>query len=155
MPEQILARSRLRFGPKNYVCLAAAIVSLVVGYWLLAKGSTTLAPVLPDYPSPYRGLEAFSCTTAKFDETPINSSSRLNRYTAIDQVRYVGSTAASAGSLLVLLASLTLLSIIKFFFGNCSGCIWRHSLHIETMIGEYNPKINSAGGSRKRAALLH
>jgi hypothetical protein len=46
MPEQILARSRLRFGPKNYFCLAAAIVSLTVGYWLLAKGSTTLAPVL-------------------------------------------------------------------------------------------------------------
>ncbi len=46
MPEQIFARSRLRFGPKNYFCLAAAIVSLVVGYWLLAKGSTTLAPIL-------------------------------------------------------------------------------------------------------------
>jgi hypothetical protein len=46
MPEQILARSRLRFGPKNYFFLAAAIVSLTVGYWLLSKGSTTLAPVL-------------------------------------------------------------------------------------------------------------
>ena len=46
MPAQILARSRLRFGPKNYLFLAAAIVSLVVGYWLLSKGSTTLAPIL-------------------------------------------------------------------------------------------------------------
>jgi len=46
MPEQTLARSRLRFGPKNYLFLAAAIVSLVVGYWLLSKGSTTLAPIL-------------------------------------------------------------------------------------------------------------
>jgi hypothetical protein len=46
MPEQILASSRLRFGPKNYLFLAAAIVSLVVGYWLLSKGSTTLAPIL-------------------------------------------------------------------------------------------------------------
>jgi hypothetical protein len=46
MPEQILARSRLHFGPKNYFFLAAAIVSLVVGYWLLSKGSTSLAPVL-------------------------------------------------------------------------------------------------------------
>ena len=46
MPEQILARSRLRFGPKNYVLLSAAVVSLVVGYWLLSKGSTTVAPIL-------------------------------------------------------------------------------------------------------------
>jgi len=46
MPEQTLARSRLRFGPKNYFCLAAAVVSLVVGYWLLSRGSTTLAPIL-------------------------------------------------------------------------------------------------------------
>ncbi|HEV8265665.1 MAG TPA: hypothetical protein VGQ06_12015 [Gemmatimonadales bacterium] len=46
MPEQTLARSRLRFGPKNYLCLAAAVVSLVVGYWLLSRGSTTLAPIL-------------------------------------------------------------------------------------------------------------
>jgi hypothetical protein len=46
MPEQTLARSRLRFGPKNYFCLGAAVVSLAVGYWLLSKGSTTLAPIL-------------------------------------------------------------------------------------------------------------
>jgi hypothetical protein len=46
MPEQIVARSRLRFGPRNYAFLGAAIVSLVVGYWLLSKGSTTLAPIL-------------------------------------------------------------------------------------------------------------
>jgi hypothetical protein len=46
MPEQTLARSRLRFGPKNYLFLAAAILSLTVGYVLLSKGSTTLAPIL-------------------------------------------------------------------------------------------------------------
>lgn len=46
MPEQTLTRSRLRFGPKNYLCLAAAVVSLAVGYWLLSRGSTTLAPIL-------------------------------------------------------------------------------------------------------------
>jgi hypothetical protein len=48
MPEQTLApsRSRLRFGPKNYIILGAAVISLALGYWLLSKGSTTLAPVL-------------------------------------------------------------------------------------------------------------
>ncbi len=46
MPDQTLARSRLRFGPKNYIVLGGAAVSLVLGYWLLSKGSTTLAPVL-------------------------------------------------------------------------------------------------------------
>jgi hypothetical protein len=46
MPEQTLPRSRLRFGPKNYICLGAAVASLVVGYWLLSRGSTTVAPIL-------------------------------------------------------------------------------------------------------------
>ena len=46
MPEQTLGRSRLRFGPKNYVALGGAIVSIALGYWLLSRGSTTLAPVL-------------------------------------------------------------------------------------------------------------
>ena len=46
MPDQTLARSRLRFGPKNYIVLGGALVSLVLGYWLLSRGSTTLAPVL-------------------------------------------------------------------------------------------------------------
>lgn len=40
------ARSRLRFGPRNYLLLGAAVLSLALGYWLLSKGSTTLAPVL-------------------------------------------------------------------------------------------------------------
>ena len=44
MPEQTL--SRLRFGPKNYFVLGAALASLALGYWLLSKGNTTLAPVL-------------------------------------------------------------------------------------------------------------
>ena len=38
--------ARLRFGPKNVVLLTAAVVSLTVGYVLLARGSTTAAPVL-------------------------------------------------------------------------------------------------------------
>ncbi|HTI06419.1 MAG TPA: hypothetical protein VL549_14000 [Gemmatimonadales bacterium] len=46
MPDQTLARSRLRFGPKNYIVLGGALVSLALGYWLLSKGNTTLAPVL-------------------------------------------------------------------------------------------------------------
>ncbi len=46
MPDQSLARARLRFGPKNYALLAAAVVSLAAGYWLLSQGSTTLAPIL-------------------------------------------------------------------------------------------------------------
>jgi hypothetical protein len=46
MADQTLARSRLRFGPKNYIVLGSVLVSLVVGYWLLSQGSTTLAPVL-------------------------------------------------------------------------------------------------------------
>jgi len=46
MPDQSLARARLQFGPKNYVCLAAALVSLGIGYFLLSKGSTTAAPIL-------------------------------------------------------------------------------------------------------------
>jgi len=46
MPEQTLGRSRLRFGPKNYVALGGAIVSIALRYWLLSRGSTTLAPVL-------------------------------------------------------------------------------------------------------------
>lgn len=45
-PSPTLARSRLRFGPKNYLLLGAALLSLALGYWLLSKGSTTLAPVL-------------------------------------------------------------------------------------------------------------
>jgi hypothetical protein len=46
MPDQRVAPSRLHFGPKNYICLAAAVVSLAAGYWLLSRGSTTAAPIL-------------------------------------------------------------------------------------------------------------
>ena len=38
--------ARLRVGPKNVVLLAAAVVSLTVGYVLLANGNVTAAPVL-------------------------------------------------------------------------------------------------------------
>ncbi|MBI1967105.1 MAG: hypothetical protein HYS40_03860 [Gemmatimonadetes bacterium] len=46
MPDQTVVHARLRFGPRNYVFLAAAVVSLAAGYWLLSKGSTTAAPIL-------------------------------------------------------------------------------------------------------------
>ena len=46
MPDQDVVRSRLHFGRKNYVFLAAAVVSLAAGYWLLSRGSTTAAPIL-------------------------------------------------------------------------------------------------------------
>ena len=46
MPDQSLTRSRLQFGPRNYGFLAAAAVSLALGYLLLSKGSTTAAPIL-------------------------------------------------------------------------------------------------------------
>jgi len=36
----------LRFGRVNGILLGAAIISLAAGYLLLARGSTTLAPVL-------------------------------------------------------------------------------------------------------------
>lgn len=46
MPNLSAARSRLHFGPKNWVFLAAAVVALGAGYWLLHAGSTTAAPIL-------------------------------------------------------------------------------------------------------------
>ncbi len=38
--------ARLRFRSRNGILLAAAVVSIGVGYLLLAQGSTTLAPIL-------------------------------------------------------------------------------------------------------------
>lgn len=46
MPEHHVERTRLRFGLKNYACLAGAVVALGLGYLLLARGSTTVAPIL-------------------------------------------------------------------------------------------------------------
>jgi hypothetical protein len=40
------ASGRLRFGRANGLLLGAAVLSLAAGYFLLAKGSTTLAPML-------------------------------------------------------------------------------------------------------------
>lgn len=39
------ARS-LRFGPVNFALGAAGLATLVLGYWLLAQGSVTAAPLL-------------------------------------------------------------------------------------------------------------
>lgn len=36
----------LRFGPVNLALGAAGLVTLVLGYWLLAQGSVTAAPLL-------------------------------------------------------------------------------------------------------------
>jgi hypothetical protein len=46
MPAKVSSPAKLRFGPRNFVLLAAAIAALAVGYVLLARGSTTLAPIL-------------------------------------------------------------------------------------------------------------
>jgi len=41
MSDQGLARSRLHFGARNWLFLAAAVAALATGYWLLHQGSTT------------------------------------------------------------------------------------------------------------------
>jgi hypothetical protein len=46
MPDQIVARSRLHLGPRNWLFLTAAVLALATGYWLLHQGSTTAAPIL-------------------------------------------------------------------------------------------------------------
>ncbi len=46
MSDSGLPHSRLHFGRKNSIALAAAAVSLAAGYWLLSRGSTTAAPIL-------------------------------------------------------------------------------------------------------------
>jgi len=46
MSDSGVPRSRLHFGKKNSIALAAATVSLAAGYWLLSRGSTTAAPIL-------------------------------------------------------------------------------------------------------------
>jgi hypothetical protein len=46
MPGTGMPRSRLQFGSKNSVALAASAVTLVLGYWLLSRGSTAVAPLL-------------------------------------------------------------------------------------------------------------
>ena len=46
MSNKASSPARLRFRMKNVVLLTAAIVSLSVGYVLLAQGSTTVAPIL-------------------------------------------------------------------------------------------------------------
>ena len=46
MPEHQAGRGRLQFGLRNYIFLAAAVVSLTIGYLLLSQGSTTAAPIL-------------------------------------------------------------------------------------------------------------
>jgi len=46
MSDQGLARSRLHFGPGNWLFLAAAVAALATGYLLLHQGSTTAAPIL-------------------------------------------------------------------------------------------------------------
>ena len=46
MLRQTASSARLRFRPRNLAFLTAAILALVVGYFLLRQGDTTLAPVL-------------------------------------------------------------------------------------------------------------
>ena len=46
MPDPSIARSRLRYGPRNFVLLGTAACCVALGYLLLARGSTTAAPIL-------------------------------------------------------------------------------------------------------------
>lgn len=46
MPDPNIVRSRLRYGPRNYALLGTACLCVIAGYWLLARGSTTAAPIL-------------------------------------------------------------------------------------------------------------
>jgi len=46
MSEDGAEPQRLRFGRRNILLLLAALVCLAVGYFLLSKGDTTLAPIL-------------------------------------------------------------------------------------------------------------
>jgi ABC-type transport system involved in cytochrome bd biosynthesis fused ATPase/permease subunit len=46
MTGKVSSSARLRFGPRNFAFLGAAVVALVVGYAMLAGGSITLAPIL-------------------------------------------------------------------------------------------------------------
>ena len=46
MPPKAASPAKLRFGLRNVVLLAVALGSLTAGYFLLARGSTTLAPIL-------------------------------------------------------------------------------------------------------------
>ena len=41
-----VSAAKLHFGPRNIAFLAAAVLSLGVGYLMLASGSTTVAPIL-------------------------------------------------------------------------------------------------------------
>jgi hypothetical protein len=36
----------LRFGMRNYLALGGALLSILLGFWLLSRGSITAAPVL-------------------------------------------------------------------------------------------------------------
>ena len=36
----------LPFGPKNYILMGAALVSIIIGYITLGAGSITIAPIL-------------------------------------------------------------------------------------------------------------
>ena len=46
MTVRVGSPARLQFRRRNVVLLGAALLSLVLGYWLLATGSTSLAPLL-------------------------------------------------------------------------------------------------------------
>ena len=46
MTERVGSPARLQFQLRNVVLLSAAVVSLGLGYWLLAGGDTTVAPLL-------------------------------------------------------------------------------------------------------------
>ncbi|HEX9690791.1 MAG TPA: hypothetical protein VGA22_01695 [Gemmatimonadales bacterium] len=46
MSDRAGSPARLQFRPRNVTLLAAALISVGVGYALLARGDTTVAPIL-------------------------------------------------------------------------------------------------------------
>jgi hypothetical protein len=46
MSEKAASPARLQFRPINGILLGGALIALAVGYMLLARGSTTVAPAL-------------------------------------------------------------------------------------------------------------
>jgi hypothetical protein len=46
MADKVWSSAKLRFGPRNFAVLGAAVLALAAGYGLLAAGSTALAPIL-------------------------------------------------------------------------------------------------------------
>ena len=45
-PAPTVSESDLNFGPRNYSALGAALAAILLGFFLLSRGSITAAPIL-------------------------------------------------------------------------------------------------------------